>query len=210
MAENDNDKPTPPVPPAPAPPPNGGNDKMPYEGRTDISDLLTWRGVGGPGVLGFGYGGGYGGGGGGYSGGGHVGDSFLSSKAHAEGTAVLAHILANRELNSQGLDRLTENFESTFRSMQFNGLSKEHTDLERRLNDDVRAIIATMNDFRAESAKCCCEAKLLATENKSEILAAIAAQGKDDVSRALDAANAELIHLRTINALDEKHGGHRS
>ena len=183
---------------------NGGNDTMPYDGRTDISDLLTWRGVGGPGVLGFGYGGGYGGGGG------RGGYSYLDSKSHAEGTAVLAHILANRELNSQGLDRLTENFESTFRSMQFNGLSKEHTDLERRLNDDVRAIIATMNDFRAESAKCCCEAKLLATENKSEILAAIAAQGKDDVSRALDAANAELIHLRTINALDEKHGGHRS
>ncbi len=203
MAENDNDKPTPPVPPAPAPTPNGGNDKMPYDGRTDISDLLTWRGVGGPGVLGFGYGGGYGGGG---QGGGHIGDSFLSSKAHAEGTGVLASILANRELNSQGLDRLTENFESTFRSMQFNNLSKEHTDLERRVNDQNAAMIATMNAFRAESAECCCEAKLLATENKSEILAAIAAGDKDTLTRELGLARDRINQLEIIDAVGDKHG----
>ncbi len=188
MPENDNGKDE-----------NGGNDKMPYDGRTNIDDFLTVRGFGG-----YGYGGG-GYGGGGY-GGGHTGDSYLSAKAHAEGTGVTANILANRALSSQGLDRLSEGFEATFRSMQFNNLSKEHNDLERRVNDQNAALIGTLNDVSREAAKCCCEAKLLAETNKCEILSAIAAESKDTINRELAAANAELIHLRTVNALDDKDG----
>jgi hypothetical protein len=198
MLENDNDKPTPPAPPA-----NGGNDKMPYEGRADIDDLLAFRGLGGAGVLGFGYGGGYGQGGGGSL---YHGNNSLAAEAHADGTARGENIKANRALVSQGLDRISDNFEATFRGMQFSELSREHVDLERRLNDSNRDTTAIINALRAEMAKCCCESKLLATENKSEILAAISVEAKDTLNRELAAANAELIHLRTVNALGDKDG----
>ncbi len=178
---------------------NKESNEMPYEGRTNIDDFLTVRGFGGYGYGGGGYGGsGYGGG--------HTGDSFLSAKSHAEGTAIGANILANRDIDAISHRDLSRDLDKSFRTMEHDNLSREHVDLERRVNDQNAALIGTMNDLRAEAAKCCCEAKLLAEKNKCEILTAIAAESKDTINRELAAANAELIHLRTINALDDKDG----
>ena len=166
--------------------------KLMEEGtRTNIDDFLTVRGFGG-----YGYGGGYGGGGGSL----YTGNNVLAAKAHAEGTGIGENIKSNRFLMDRGMESIRDSFENAQRDRQFSNLSKEHTDLERRVNDQNAAMVATLNDVRSESAACCCETqKLILAEN---------GKTREEFQKSLlESANARVTQLETIAAIKES-GGH--
>jgi len=72
---------------------------------------------------------------------------------------------------------------------------------ELRTNDRLLALQAEINANAREAAKCCCDLKLQMCEDKSELKADILAVESRAVERALNAANAKITQLETINAL---------
>ena len=206
---------------------------MDSDGKVGASDAATLAllygggGYGGYGGRGGGIGVGYGGGG--YGGGGilYPGNSVLAAEAHANGTAVKEAIDCNANTAQAGISGMVQSFENGNRQQQFFELSREHTDLERRLADSNTANIAQQNDIRAEMAKCCCEtqrsiaeaakeaakcccdAQLQQCKDTADLKALIIAENAETRNQmrgdALAAANAKIIQLETINALDKGH-----
>jgi len=66
---------------------------------------------------------------------------------------------------------------------------------------DVRRDIA---DSAKDTAKCCCDAQLMATQNQAMTMAAIAALETRGISRELDAAQSRITQLETIDALRDR------
>lgn len=201
-------------------------------GASDAATLALLYG-GGYGGGGYGRGGGigvgYGGGGyGGHGGGvGYPGNSVLAAGVHADGTPIKTAIDCNAKIASQAIDGMSDRFEDLTRNNSFGRVIDGQTNLERRINDQNAAQIATVNDFRrdndknfcetqrsiAQSAKeaaaCCCAAQLQACKDHAELKSLIIKENSEtrELIRgdALAAANAKIIQLETINALD-KHG----
>lgn len=200
-------------------------------GASDAATLALLYGGGGGGYGGYGRGGGIGVGygGGGYGGGGmlYPGNSVLAAEAHANGTSVKEAIDCNSKFSAASAQGMMQAFENGNRQQQFFELSREHTDLERRLNDQNAAAIATQNDVRSEvaacccetqksiaeaakeAAKCCCDAQLQQCKDTADLKALIISENAETRNQmrgdALAAANAKIIQLETINALDKGH-----
>lgn len=197
-------------------------------GASDAATLALLYG-GGRGGYG-GYGGGIGvgaGGGGGYHGGHYMADPIVAANAHVDGSAVKEAIDCNARTATAGIGGMVQSFENGNRQQQFFELSREHTDLERRINDQNAAQVGTMNDLRAEAAKCCCEtqkaiaeaakdaakcccdAQLQQCKDTADLKALIIAENAETRNQmrgdALAAANAKIVQLETINALSDKH-----
>lgn len=179
-------------------------------GQIGVNDLLLARGVGG----GYGYGGGFLGAGG-YGGVG-VTSQVLSADALANGTATKTSIDCNSRQFIAGLARVSDQAEETRRLAAFENINKNITDSEFRSLDRQRDIEKLIVDGQKEAAQCCCDAKLLAAQNACDTQKLISGEATKtrelilevearNVSKALDAANARITQLETINALDHRH-----
>jgi hypothetical protein len=162
--------------------------------------------------------GGYGAGGGAWGGGYGGYGPFASPGANAvrlnrNGQNIKEQGDCTRTLIGQGLDSVRNAFENVTRDNQFSAVTKQVTDAEFRSIDRMRDIECQIIDNAKAAAACCCEAKLTAEKNKSDILAAIAAQGSETITRELAAANSKVNQLETINAIlagqnnNHHHGG---
>jgi hypothetical protein len=191
-----------------------------------VGSLLAGRNGGGGG--GGAWGGGYGGYGahGAYS----VGANSIRIDEHAKAhSAGLENLLDQNQFattNKNIVDGF--NRESDTSSINVNRVADNQFRAELRQSDQRAAALAVTNDMRAEMAKCCCEtqkaiadaakdaasccceAKLQACKDHGELKASILADGALTralmTSTALDAANAKIIQLETINALSRHHG----
>ena len=200
---------------------------METPGSLNPNDLATLSllygggryGGGGPGVGGGGYGG--------YHGGHYMADPIVAANAHVDGSAVKEAIDCNAKTAQSGIGGMIQSFENGNRQQQFFELSREHTDLERRINDQNAASISTQNDIRSEiaacccdtqkaiaeaakdAAKCCCDAQLQQCKDTADLKALIIKENSEtrELIRgdALMAANAKITQLETINALSDKH-----
>lgn len=171
---------------------NGG-----YVGPSDVATLsLLGRG-------GLGYGG-YGGGYGGMP----YGNDVLAAGAHADGTAVAAKL----EANADKTDAQTDMFEQAERSRQFKDvsdqvvnvakdLSDEHVVTQQAITTNGAATLAAIADAAKESAKCCCEAQLLATKNASDLKAEILASESRSITRELDRCERKLEGSESTSAI---------
>jgi hypothetical protein len=180
-------------------------DNMNYGAGIDVASLLLARGVGG------GYGGGYGGfgGHGGYGGSYGGGNSFLAAEAHANGTAVKEAIDGNRDLFNVGIDRISAQNKEGRDNFLFSQTLKAIADTELRSLDRQRDIERLIGSNATEFAKCCCETqKLIVSESTQTRELILEVEGRANI-RLLDAANAKITQLETINALSGNghHGG---
>lgn len=159
--------------------------------------------------------GGYGGSGGGaWGGGGHGVAPFAGPASNA------VRINRNSEITKLGIDRISDQNEETRRNLGENRIMDNVTGGHNRISDNVansefrqqdrmRDIERDVVQNAKDAAACCCDVKVQAATDKAELLAAIAAQGQATLGRELDAANARVTQLETINALrDNGHGGH--
>lgn len=133
-----------------------------------------------------------------------AGNSVLAAGAHADGTALKASIDCHSEQFAAGLDRVSAQNAETRNLFKLDEILKGQSDIEFRMMDRQRDIENRMIDGQKEAAKCCCDAKVLATQQHAETLADIADQKATAlaiesraVERQLNAANAELTSLKT-------------
>lgn len=149
--------------------------------------------------------GGYGGIGVGGRGGLGYGNEVLAADAHANGTATKTAIDCHSSQFLAGLDRVSDQAEEGRRTDQINRVNDNITNSENRSSDRQRDIERLMIDGQKEAAKCCCDAKLEACKNTSELKSLIISENSKTrdlmQSTALDAANAKIVQLETINAL---------
>lgn len=152
----------------------------------DTGSLLLARGFGGYGAFG-----GYGGHG-----------NFAGPSANA------VRINRNADLFKLGLDRVAEENEETRRVLGearvMDNITGGHAritdriiDAEFRTSDRMRDIEREISTNARTAAECCCDLKLQAANDKSEILSRMEALSKENVSRDLDRAEREIIALRT-------------
>lgn len=177
-----------------------------YDGGSAIStdSLLLARGVGG---VGFGYGG--------YGGSGFANQSANAIRLERNSDEVEAQATCTREIIAKGQEATLHAFDNATNSNAFTRICDRITSGEFRTSDRLRDIEREMNTNAREAAKCCCEVKVQACEDKSQILAAIAdakatslaTEGRA-VERALNAASAELTALKTQVACGCGCGGH--
>ena len=173
-----------------------------------LDTLRAGRGSGG------GYG--YGGGEGGYGGYGlHAGNSVLAARAHADGTAIKEAIDKNGIIAIQGMDGIKQSFEDGTRTQQFFELSREHTDLERRVNDQNAALVGTLNDLRSDFKDCCCETQKLiiaeGTRTRELMLTTELQNAKDsnNITATVNGINnAAALNTAAIIAAIQNGGGH--
>ena len=156
-------------------------------------DIITGRGLN-VGGFGYGQGAGYG--------------QFASPSANAirvnrnEGV-IRDTSKCTQDTLSANLDRISaQNFEGRFNSA-ITSLRDSQFQGELRTSDKLCAITAQINADARAAAECCCAVKLQACEDKSQILAAIAASNATalavesrNVERSLNASNAELTALK--------------
>lgn len=100
-----------------------------------------------------------------------------------------------------GLDRISAQAEEARREGQFLATVNATTNAEFRTMDRLRDIEKQLVDNAKDAAKCCCDLKIQACEDKAQILAAIAAQGTETVTRELNQANARITQLETISSI---------
>lgn len=105
------------------------------------------------------------------------------------------------------LDRISDQAMEGRRMSQFDSIRNALYLQEVNTNNRFRDVEREMNANAREAAKCCCEVKLQLCQDKSEILAAIAASGKEEVVRELAASQARVTQLETIASLVEQLGG---
>lgn len=107
-----------------------------------------------------------------------------------------------------------DQFNTVNRAGEFNRVLAEMHDMnvhasdqrfqsELRTNDRLRDLQAEMNENARKAADCCCELRAQVVENKSDLLAAIAASESRGIERQLNAANAKITQLETVNALSK-------
>lgn len=166
---------------------------MDYGNNIDTTSLLLARGVGGYGA-GYGLGGGYGYGGG-----------VLSSLAHADGTAVKESIDGNKDLMMAGIDRISAQNKEGRDNFLFDQLQNSIVNQEFRSLDRQRDIERVIADNAKEAAKCCCETQKLVTMEANATRTLILEVEARGVRDRLEAANAKITQLETINALSNPH-----
>lgn len=172
-------------------------EKNTMENDFGTQDILTGRGLG---IGGFGYGNyGYG--------------QFANPSANA------VRINRNSEIAKLGIDRISDQNEENRRNSSTQNLTNTIMDgfnrICDRLNSDAVAnrdaifaqelrngdrlsdIEREMNANARKADECCCTLQRQACEDKSEILAAIAASESRGIERQLNAAQAELVALKT-------------
>jgi hypothetical protein len=119
---------------------------------------------------------------------------------------------ANRDMMESNFRGITENFLQQNTNDQFNRVCARLADMdnrnsdqrfqaELRTNDRLLALQAEVNANAREAAKCCCDLKLQMCEDKAELKAEILAVEGRAIERSLNAANAKITQLETINAL---------
>lgn len=164
------------------------------------------------------------GGRGGYGGGGAWGgsgwtDTFTTPGANSvridrnasEAAAYHAHTLSSMEF---GNTAIRDQFDAATRAAQFSSIADKINEgdvraadqrfqSELRTNDRLLALQAEINQNARVAADCCCDLKLQMCEDKSQVLASIAAVESRAVERSLNAANARITQLETINALSK-------
>lgn len=169
---------------------------MDYGRDIDTTSLLLARGVGG--VGGYGGYGGYG-----------MGGGYLNAEAHANGTATKEAIDNGKSLFVAGLDRVSAQNKETRDNFRFDQLQNAITNQEFRSIDRQRDIEKVIADNAKDAALCCCDAKLEACKAHAEIMALVLSENAATrtliTGTALDAANAKIIQLETINALSGHH-----
>lgn len=143
---------------------------------------------------------------GGAWGGGYPGSPFAdfgsnAVRINATKQSVEDQADCTREVLSLQNSATRDSFENIQRSNQFASIKDGQFQSELRTNDRLRDLEMLMIQNAKDAAKCCCDAKLEAEKNKCEILSAIAAQTKETITRELDAANARITQLETINAI---------
>lgn len=166
--------------------------KMEENEMSDISteSLLLARGVGG-----YGYGGVWGGGYGGYG-------PFASPESNA------VRINRNADFTKLALDRISDQNEETRRNLGearvMSNITEGHNricdrlvDGEFRTNDRLRDLEREMQANAREAAKCCCDLKVQAANDKAEILSTMQALSKEGIARDLDRAERQIIALQT-------------
>jgi len=153
--------------------------------------------------------GGYGGGYGAWGGGGAGFAPFASPGSNAvrinrNNEVTVGQAECTREVLGRDIDRISDQAEEGRRSAQFTSILKAIADSEFRSLDRQRDIEREINANARAAAECCCDLKLQACQDKSEILTAIAdskatalAVESRAVERALNNANAELTALKT-------------
>lgn len=193
------------------------------EGKIGVNDLLLARGVGG----------GYGGFGGGYGGQGSFANPTANAVRIESGNTAQAVGFENLLDQNQfaaanknvvdGHNRISDNAKEDVSRISDQITNQEFRngdrlrDLEREMNANARIAAECCCDTKAaiaeaakDAAKCCCDAQLAACKSHSEIMAAVVAEnGKTRElmqATALDAANAKIVQLETINALSGHHG----
>ncbi len=206
-------------------------NKMADSGFSTSDAVLTAAMSGGLGGRG-GYGGGGGGQwGGGYGGGGHGPFASPTSnavriEAHAaQNAASIENLLDQNQFAAtnnnitNGNNRLTDAnninvnrvSDQQFRAELRN--SDQHNEIIREMNANARAADKCCCDTQKaiaeaakDAAKCCCDATLEACKNTAALLADGALTRSLMTTTALDAANAKIVQLETINALSKRHG----
>jgi hypothetical protein len=117
------------------------------------------------------------------------------------------------DTNAVNVNRVSDN---QFRSELRN--SDQHNEIIREMNANARIAAECCCDTKvaiAEAAKeaalCCCDAKLEASKSHAEIMATVLAENAKTrelmTGQALDTANAKIIQLETIAALQRGHHG---
>jgi len=147
---------------------------------------------------GFGYGGGEGGGG--------CYGPYATPSAIQHGIAHNAQLVENsgdrtRGAMALGLDRIASDFTNAERARQFTTINDHIFQSELRntsaLNEKFNALQREINENARRAAECCCDVKLRACQDKSEILAKIETLDKAGITRELDRAERELTALKT-------------
>lgn len=155
------------------------------------------------------------------------GDSLLAAEAHANGTATNANIKSTADQIRFGFDnslevaresraidqfgRVNDNqFRAELRGAdQLNALSREINQNAREMDKCCCDIQKAVAEAAKEQAKCCCEAQLQQCKDTAALSALIIKENSETRalmnSTALDAANAKIIQLETINALRPVH-----
>jgi len=180
---------------------------------TNLADIIALRGVGVGTPWGYGYG--YGG---------RIGGRYSNLSSLQHGIECTKDTVrdandCNRRIFGTALDGVNSSLEGLQRDNQFtatntnvingfNRVCEEIRENDRRYSDSVfqqelrngdrLRDIERANDARFRSLEqCCCDAKLQACEDKSELLAEIRASEARSVERQLNAAQAELTALKT-------------
>lgn len=157
-----------------------------------------------------GYGIGMGGGeGGGY---GYSGGLFANHSSIQHGIANTTQAVENqadctREVLKASMDSNGRAFDAATIQTSFTRICDRIAGMEAQTARDMLQLTRDGNDARAEAAKCCCDVKVQAANDKAEMLAAIAAQGAATITRELNLANAKITQLETVNALSNRHHG---
>jgi len=178
------------------------------DGSVNASELATLsligRGGVGVGAGGYGYGG--------YGGGGH-GREFANDGSNA------VRINANRELNAQGQDclsqQISDNADRNRDIQQFSAQTSAFASLTDKINDqtaffsqEVNMLAREQNANAREAAKCCCDAQLLAVQNQAKTdagLAQVLANQACDTRVADAVANAAQNAKLDILLADQHH-----
>lgn len=123
------------------------------------------------------------------------------SSSFANPAANAVRIESGARENAAAFENLLDQnqFAITNRSISesCNRLMDAQVNGEFRMGDRLRDIEREMNANAREAAKCCCDIKLQAANDKAEILAEIKATESRTVTRDLDRAERELTALKT-------------
>lgn len=147
---------------------------------------------------------GRGNGGGQWGGGGMYGRPFADDGSNAArilaGTQMTENLIdCSKDQLTQAIANMNNNFESVSRQGQFTAVIDNAFQSELRTNNKLDVINQRISDNAAASALCCCKLEALIVKENSETRQLM-------TNTALDAANAKIIQLETINALKGHHG----
>lgn len=101
-----------------------------------------------------------------------------------------------RDKFSDGLNRVSQSFEEAERSRQFADNMQGRFQTELRMTERLAALQHEMNENARRSADCCCDVKLQACKDKSELLQRMEQINKENVLRDLSRAENELTSLK--------------
>ena len=159
-------------------------------------DIITGRGLG-IGGFGYPYGAGYG--------------AFASPGSNAVRLDRNAQNIEDqadctRSVLGLGLDRISDQAEESRRQAQFTAITNAVQNQEIRTADRLRDIEREIAANARTAAECCCELKLENCQSESRLTAEIRAVESRTIERELNAAQARITQLETINAITTQCG----
>lgn len=139
-----------------------------------------------------------------------VGGGLLGGGRFADFSSNAVRINAAARANAAGIENLLDQNQFEATNGNINECCNRTLDMqvngEFRMSDRLRDIEREMAANARAAAECCCDAKLLATQNHAETLAAIADLKTSNVQRDLDAANRQLTESNIVNTLTYRCG----